>query len=473
MKRSKRLGILAGILAVTCIATLILSKYEEKQEEIQNSDEVILEVDSDTVSTLSWDYAGETFTFQKDEENWSYEEDEAFPVSSEKISEILAHFEDFGVNFVIENVDDYSQYGLNDPEYTITLTTDEETYEIKLGDFSKMDQQRYVDISDGNVYLVSEDPVEYLPSELSAMILNDETPEIESVTDIQFTGNQDYKINYIKNSKKTYDAKDVYFTDIDGDTVAMDPDTVDTYLETISSLNLESYATYNATEEELKSYGMDEPELSVTVNYSYKNEDEEDVFDTCILHISQNPKELEAANKAEEKNKEEIPEVTKYVRLGDSPIVYIIDDTTYDTLTNVSTSTMRHNEIFWADFALVTKIDITLEDKTHTLTSTLDEKDEDAERVWYYNDDELDIYDLKNAIIGLTKSSFTDLESNEKEEISMTLYLDNEDFPKVTIQLYRYNGTVCLAVVDGKSVAFVSRSDVMELVEAAQSIILN
>ena len=43
-------------------------------------------------------------------------------------------FKEFGVAFEIEDVDDYGQYGLDDPECTITLETDDETYEISLGD---------------------------------------------------------------------------------------------------------------------------------------------------------------------------------------------------------------------------------------------------------------------------------------------------------------------------------------------------
>ena len=55
----------------------------------------------------------------------------------------------------------------------------------------------------------------------------------------------------------------------------------------------------------------------------------------------------------------------------------------------------------------------------------------------------------------------------------MTVYLDNENFPQVKIQLYRYDGSSCLAVVDGETVSLVSRSSVMELVEAVQAIVLN
>ncbi len=473
MKRSKRILALVAILVVACTATFALTKYEEKQEEIQNSDAIILEIPADTVQSLSWEYTEDGLAFHKGDDGWLYDDDEAFPVSEDKVADILSHFEAFGVNFIIENVEDYSQYGLDDPECVIHLTTSNQSYDIKLGDFSKMDKQRYVDIGDGNVYLVSEDPMDYLKPELSGMILHDDTPKFENVVDIQFAGSENYSIVYDKESPDSYNEKDVYFTEKGGRNLPLDTDTMTNYLNTITSLNLQNYVTYNATEEELESYGLDKPELSITVDYTYTDEDENEISDTCVLHISRNPEELKAAEEAEAKEKDEIPAVTKYVRIGDSQIVYELDDSAYDTLAAASYNDLRHREVIWADFDIVTQIDITLEGENHTITSALNDKDKGAERVWYYGEEEVDIYDLQSALEGLTADSFTDETPNQKEEISLTVYLDNENFPQVKIQLFRYDGSSCLAVVDGESVSLVERSAVMDLVEAVQSIVLN
>ncbi len=69
--------------------------------------------------------------------------------------------------------------------------------------------------------------------------------------------------------------------------------------------------------------------------------------------------------------------------------------------------------------------------------------------------------------------SFTDEEAAQKEEIGITLYLDNDAFPQTTIKLYRYDGSTCLAAIDGKSVALVPRSQTVSLIEAVNSIVLN
>ena len=500
MKRFKKLGILLGVLVVACIATFALTHYEEKQEEIRNSDEVILEIPTDSVTSLSWEYAEEgNLAFHKGEDGWLYDEDEYFPVDEEKVNDILSEFEAFGVSFIIENVEDYSQYGLDEPDCTFHIGTEDATYDIKLGDFSKMDEQRYIDIGDGNVYLVSEDPMDYVSASLSDMILDDDTPGFENVVDIRFEGSENYMIQRLEETNYSYSDNDVYFTQKNGEYLPLDKSAVTQYLNTITSLDLLTYVTYNATEEELASYGLDNPELTVTVNYTQTDqasEDQEQIPGTCIIHISRNPDELAAAEEAEAKG-ENAEAVSMYVRIGDSQIVYSLDSVDYGILSDASYDDLRHQEVFWADFADVTQIDITLEDADHTLISELND---DEEREWYYQTEEmrisaaeettdpadetaetvaieepeaLDLTDFEDSLSALSANSFTTEAPTEKEEIRFTLHLDNETFPTVEIVLYRYNGTECLAVVDGESVSLVPRSSVMELVEAVQTIVLS
>lgn len=500
MKRFKKLGVLLGILVVVCIATFALTHYEEEQEQIKNSDEIILQIPADTVISLSWEYAEEgNLAFHKGEDGWLYDEDEYFPVSEEKVNDILSEFEAFGVTFIIENVTDYSQYGLDEPEMTFHIGTEETSYDIKLGAFSTMDQQRYIDISDGNVYLVSEDPMDYVSASLSDMILDDDTPGFENVVDIRFEGTENYMIQRLEDTNYSYSDDDVYFTQKNGEYLSMDKSAVTQYLNTITSLDLLTYVTYNATEEELTEYGLDEPELTVTVNYTQTDqasEDQEQIPGTCVIHISRNPEELAAAEEAEAKG-ENAEAVSMYVRIGDSQIVYDLDSVDYGILSDASYDDLRHQEVFWADFTDVTQIDITLEDTEHTLIS---EVDDDEERVWYYQTEEmlaeateetteaaketaeteaivepetLDLTDFEDSLSALSANSFTNEKPTEKEEIRFTLHLDNETFPTVEIVLYRYSGTECLAVVDGESVSLVPRASVMELVEAVQTIVLS
>ena len=121
MKRAKRLYVLLGVLAVVCIAAFAVVKHEEQQEEIRNSGETVLEIDPETVDSLSWEYEAEDLAFHRDG-TWQYDADAAFPVSEEKIQELLEPFRALEAAFVIEEVTDYSQYGLDDPVCTICLS---------------------------------------------------------------------------------------------------------------------------------------------------------------------------------------------------------------------------------------------------------------------------------------------------------------------------------------------------------------
>lgn len=452
MNRSKKLYILLGVLAVVCVITFAVCKYEEDQEQIKNSDEIILEIMGDDVQSISWEYGSKEFAFHKDE-NWIYDEDETFPVDEEKINDLLEVFEEFGVSFIIEEVEDYDQYGLEDPVCTINIETEDESYEIKLGDYSTMDSERYVSIGDGNVYLVSTDPADSYNVDFSDMIKHDEVPDFDEVNEIQFAGAEEYQIVYEEDSANTYCADDVYFTD----DKPLDTSNVDSYLNTISNLGLTDYVTYNASEEEVETYGLDDPDLTVSVQYIVEADDEE-TEETFILNVARDPEA-----------KEDEEDVTGYVRVGESGIIYVITSDEYASLMAASYNDLRHEEILSADFADIYQIDISLEGEDYTITS----EEKDDEILYYYGEEELEIADLQSAIEALVADEFTEEEPEEKEEISFTVYLDNKNYPEVKVELYRYDGNNCLAVIDGEPVALVARNYVVDLIEAVNAIVLN
>lgn len=130
---------------------------------------------------------------------------------------------------------------------------------------------------------------------------------------------------------------------------------------------------------------------------------------------------------------------------------------------------LRHEEIIRADFEEVTQIDVSLEGTDYSITS----KGKTGKRTYYYNDEELELDDFESALTALKADSFTNESPTEKKEISLTVHLDNENDEEVSIELYRYDGTFCLAVVDGESVALVEREQVVDLIEAVNGIVLN
>lgn len=472
MKRSKRLFTLLGVLVVACIATFVVTQLEEEKEQIKATGEIVLELSSEDIQAFSWEYNETSLAFHKDE-TWLYDADEAFPVDQEAVLDLLEPFASFGVSFIIEEVSDYSMYGLDDPVCTIHLETEDTSYDITLGDFSNMDQERYVSIGDGNVYLAKNDPLDQFDTVLDALIQHDEDLAYQQVTQIKFEGMETYSIFYEEDSTVTYCPDDVYFTEQKGETLPLDTDRVGTYLEYLTTLDLTNYVTYNATQEELESYNLVTPELTVTVDYTAEDSDGTERSDTFVLSFSRNPEELDAAEEAEA-NGDEPDAVTGYIRIGDSQIVYQISASDCEELMAASYDKLRHREVLTADFEDIYQVDVTLEGVDYTIAAS--EPDKDGTRVWTYQEEEISTNSLQGALEGMradSANSFTVDGSAGKEEIRITVYLDNENHPKVEIELYRYDGSDCLAKVDGEVFALIPRSDVVDLIEAINAIVLD
>ena len=457
MKRSERLMFFCAVLCAACAVTFGVVRTKEQKEKIKNSDAVILTIPADTVTALSWETGTENLSFHK-EEMWTYDEDAAFPVDEEKIGELLEIFEEFGVSFVIEDVEDYGQYGLDDPEGTIRLEAGEESYEILLGDFSAMDSERYVSIGDGNAYLVKEDPMDSFNIGLSSVIKNDQVPAMDQVERIRFTGPEAYEIFYEEDSTATYSPGDIYFTSRDEKTLPLDTSRVTTYLNTVMGLGLSDYVSYNAAEEELSGYGLDEPQLVVETEYTTENEDGKEETGTFTLSVSRDPEE-----------KEDDETVTAYARVGESGIIYRLLSGDYEKLMKMTYNDLRHQEVLPADRYDITGLTVVLEGETYQLES----RGKDSDRKWTCAGEETDTAALLDALLALEAESFTEEAPVGKEEIRMTVFLDNENYPQVTVALYRYDGEYCLAEVDGEPVSLVPRSQAVDLTEAVHGIVLS
>ena len=506
MHRSKRLLILVGVLAVVCAAAFLATRVQEQQEQVEASGETVLAIDAGNVASLAWTSGEAEYAFHKDG-TWIYDADEAFPVSAEALEERLAPFSSFNAAFVIRDVTDYAQYGLEEPECTIEIGTAEASYTIALGDMSAMDDQRYVSIGDGNVYLAVTDPMDAFAVELSDLIDNDEIPQMDTVTALSLTGAVEESIAYVEEGGPSYSDEDVYFLQSGEESLPLDTDLVEDYLGEIRSLVLTDYATYNATEIELASFGLNDPALTVTVEYEQQAEaaeegaEPETTAGTLALHIGRVEEETDAAAEETEESAQDAQDGEEtaqedvqcayYLRVGDSPIVYNLSDADGEALFAGSYDDLRHRQIFWGDFDDVAQATILLDNQTYTLTAQTGETDEtadaaagsaeptaaagdeeDAEITWTCNGEPVDVTDVRDKLAALTAEEFTSEAPADQLEISLTLDLNDADVPQVRIQLYRYDGASCLAVLDGEPAALVAREDVVDLMEAVRTLLL-
>lgn len=456
MKRNKRLLILLAVCAAVFIGAFAVSRIQEHVENIRASGETVLSVSPETVTALSWKTESGSFSFRR-EETWIYDGDENFPVSDDAMEERLAPFENLTAAFIIDAPENLADYGLKNPECTVTLQTEEKTWEILLGATSTIDEQRYFSIGDGKVYLASEDMRELYDAELPDLIQNDAVPALDNVTEIRVSGEETFTVQYREDGNSFRD-EDVYYGNRDGQELPMDTDLIESFLSDIRYLSLEDYVTYHASGEELASCGLDSPAMTAEITFS----PEEGQTETFTVSVSPDP----AAEDGEEAD--------YYARVGQSGILYKISSSYGLRLTEAGFDTLRHQEVFPAEFDSVTRLDVTLDGSEYTLSCLTEdgeaETDSDGNRVFRYRGEEADITALENALSALTAESFTSEAPAGKEELSLTAALTSGQ--TVTLALYRRDGETCLAAIDGVPLALVSRSAAIALVEAVYGIVL-
>lgn len=223
-----------------------------------------------------------------------------------------------------------------------------------------------------------------------------------------------------------------------------------------------TYVTYNATDEELAKYGLDEPQYNLEVKYTPKSEDSsEDSGDSTDSEAGSSEKTFILHVSAKQDDK-------AYVRIGDSKIIYEITEDEYKNVTDGSYDSLRYKSVVTADLSDVDSVKVTLEDKDYTID--LSEKKGDI--VSTYDGEEIEGTDFTDALKALKASDFTSEEPSEKEEISFTLHYKDDKYPEKEVKIYRYDGTNCLVTIDGKSISLVKRDLVVDLTEAVNEIVL-
>ena len=80
--------------------------------------------------------------------------------------------------------------------------------------------------------------------------------------------------------------------------------------------------------------------------------------------------------------------------------------------------------------------------------------------------------DQQNAIEDLAVSDFGQEKPEGRREIAFTLYLNNDLYPEYTISIYRYDSNQCFVVLNGEAFGYISRSEIVDLIETVNQLIL-
>ena len=298
---------------------------------------------------------------------------------------------------------------------------------------------------------------------------------------VEFSGAENYAIERDEDGP-SYREDDVYYTE----NGVLDTSAVNSYVSYIASLALGDYYTYDASDEDIAAAGLDDPELAVTIDYPESADEGAEILSFTIAFsrgaedkLTDWDEVLEAMEAGEESGEAGEPadeDAVAYLRVGGSAIIYEISCDDFKALMACSYNDLRHTELFPAETEDIASLTVTLDGETHELTTAPPEdaeSDEDGESAgWYFGGEKIDAADVEAAIASLSVSRFAKDTSSGATEISFTAVLDMEGSPAVSVRLYRIDGESCLASVNGESIGYVPRSQVVDLIEAVNAIVL-
>ena len=161
MKKKQR-QMIGMLLALVVLAAVFLGirQYNKNiasaTSTTEDTQETVLDVNSDDITSFRYVYEGETYAFEKEDETWYYADDHSLNLNQDRIKAMILKVAPLKADQVIENVTDMSQYGLADPERTIQYETADRSVIINVGNLNSMTSQYYIAFpSEMKVYAVT------------------------------------------------------------------------------------------------------------------------------------------------------------------------------------------------------------------------------------------------------------------------------------------------------------------------------
>jgi hypothetical protein len=276
-KKSVNLITAVGVLVVLSGAYVGVKAYVAKQEaaDAESAEEEnpeIISIASADVKSIKFVIDKKEVTFEKDGDSWVKSDETDFPVDQDKIDTLVSSLNSIKAERTLENVEDASEYELDQPENTITVTTEDgETTVIQLGMENDSTSQEYIDLNkdSSTVYVVSNSTFSSFEGTLYDFAKSGVFPTVDSstVSKISVEG---------KDSSYVVEKDENNFWNItgDGETEKADSAKATSLASALSSMAYASYVNYNCAEDELSQYGLDKPYAEITVDYQEEVEKE-------------------------------------------------------------------------------------------------------------------------------------------------------------------------------------------------------
>ena len=473
-KKTVKLISAVVVLGVLCAAyegvNFYVTSQEEKETEENDTSVDLVSLEADDITAVSFTADQNEVEFDKKDDSWTEKSDANFPVNQDTVDSAVKGVASLTADQEISDVEDMSQYDLDSPQNTITLTTADGDTTLEVG-MESSNNQYYVKKADddNNVYLVSSTSIEPFMGTLYDFAESGTFPSVTSatITDVKVDKENSYEL--------TQDADNLFWNVSDGKTTEKaDTTKAGTVTSAVGSLAYDKFVDYNCTDD--SKYGFDDPYAVITVKYTEDEQETQKVEKTLTIYVGDETGD------------------DRYVKVDDSKEVYTI---TKDSLTDILDSTMSDFYNLSVSYVSVNDLDslevqsaegdhtinivtetVKAEDEDTTDTDSSDESSSDDEEETTTTTYKLDGEDLDestfttfyNKLINMTAQERLTEEYTPEGDPTYTFIFKDTDGKETTVKYYEYDTNFYAAVVEDK-VYLVNKMNVKDLDEAYQKMV--
>ena len=316
-KNTKKLLGLVGALAVLggAYGTIVLinqhneeKKAEQSKAEKEANTFYLSQMEEPVSISYTNSYGTFAFSYDTENETWSYDSDEHFPVTQSYLTSISSDLKSFTAERKLEEVqDDLSVYGLDNPSCTITAKGSDDTeVTIQIGSLNSYNSDYYAKVEGSDdIYTIASSYVSDISNDISALQEKESFPTITStsITDVQLvkdgttidmekevtqepategettenaseeaeTGSE---VSEEETTKAVSDSTEEGLTEEESTVEMVDEsDDIHDLLVNMVGLTFNDCADYYADEEEKESYGLTDGATVLTITYQSGEEE--------------------------------------------------------------------------------------------------------------------------------------------------------------------------------------------------------
>ena len=527
-KKSMNLITAVAVLVVLSGAYVGVKTYVAKQEEKENAEEKeektqVFSISSEDVQSIKFVIDKKEVTFEKNNDEWVKSDERDFPVDQDKLIEAIGSLNNVEADRVLDNVTDTTEYGLDDPTNTITITDkDGKETVLHVGMENASTSQYYVENGEdeSKIYVVADSVFQPFMKTLYDYAKAGTFPVIDSstVSNVTVDENDDSYTLTKDDNTGLWNIQDK-----DGAEKA-DSAKVSSLTSSIASIAYGSFVNYNC--KDLSEYGLDKPYGTITIDYQEKVEEKSDSSEdgdaseensTDEQDTTEDKEDISATDSTEDKDDasavdstEEDTSVTdssdtqtrmvnremtilvgdqsdddgRYVMVNNSKEIYTISNDTLSvflgktkedfwdmTVSYLSVNNLEslqaeyQGETHVIDVSRETSEDNSGDDSSTTSTTTLSYQLDGTEL-----DDSTPFTTFYNKLINMTgqKRLTEKYENNNKSDFDVEL--EDVDGEKTKIDYYQYDTNFYAAVV-GQKVYLVNKMTVKELIDSYKTLV--